>query len=84
MEQLVIEVVLKNVAIVRHCCDAYENPVMTTWGCAEVRREFNDRGWTIKESYYDADGKPVLRQPGFAACECEYRKTAVYYFQRSW
>ena len=52
--------------------DAQGNPIVTSYGYAERRLEYDRTGNQVLESFYDAAGKPQAQADGYAAIRSRY------------
>lgn len=53
------------------CVDAEHHPIMSRYGYASVKTEYDSIGNVIKQSYYDADGKAIRNRENYASVEFE-------------
>lgn len=71
-----------NVSMRRYLDENGRPVVLAGKGYAEVRRKFDGLHQVIKESYFDAEGAPILCPRGFAANEREYDEAGNAVVQR--
>lgn len=60
-----------NVTYIRYL-DLNNNPVISTYGYAEIHRRFNSEGEMLREEYFDETGLPCAQAAGHVAIEQEY------------
>lgn len=60
-----------NTTLIRYL-DTEGNPVMSTFGYAELHRTYNEKKQIVYEEYLDTDGLPYMRAAGYTAIEQEY------------